>query len=116
MNRAQADRLYEQLEAICDDVISEVKEARDELTQAQAIGMSALRDHLLRQLDFREFAKAAEPTPASRAAALVQRYCRNQCGASRTQPPGAAEQCGGCDLRPVAIGVWEEQAEQVIDE
>jgi hypothetical protein len=75
VTHAEAERLLEVIRIECDELIAGVSGDPRPAVQAQAVGMAALRDHLLGRLDFRMFASPDDADLRSRMTSFCQRHC-----------------------------------------
>jgi hypothetical protein len=103
VTRAEAERLLEAIEMTADEFIATIGRSDSAAVQAQCVGMAALKEHLLKSLDFRDFASDESQVDDGQIRELVDRYCRGFCLAARVEPPGQAPACMRCPLRHISI-------------
>lgn len=103
MTRAEAERLLEAIELTSDALIDALSTETSAAVQSQRVGMAILKDHLMKALDFRGYASDESQVDTAELRALVGRYCREHCHASRVDVPGTNEACRRCPLRCISI-------------
>ncbi|MCP4573319.1 MAG: hypothetical protein GY838_13270 [bacterium] len=103
MTRAEAERLLEAIETTSDALIAELDGSPSATVQAQRVGMTVLKEHLMKALDFRGYASDESQVDTTELRGLVGRYCRQHCPSSRTSTPGTASACSRCPLQCISI-------------
>jgi hypothetical protein len=103
MTRAEAERLLESIELTSDALIEQLDGSASATVQAQCVGMTMLKEHLMRALDFRGYASDESQIDTAEIRELVGRYCREYCPASRNEIPGTAPECRRCPLQCISV-------------
>jgi len=103
VTKAEAERILESIETTCDDLIAELTGSVSAAVQSQCVGMTMLKEHLMKAMDFRGFASDEAQVDTAQLRGLVDKYCRGFCPSSRAGPPGHASPCQRCPIRYITL-------------
>jgi hypothetical protein len=109
MTLQEAERLLDVLRLSAQDLIG-----RQPPDSPEANGMRLLLQYLVSVLDFRALVEAEPTEPAARAAA--DSYCRGHCPCAVVGPPGEHKRCDTCPLRPITIGLEQQQITNAMED